>query len=67
MILYDIHDIDLKKAQVAVAIEGDHGSNASHRVDQEKEKHHIDIELIDGFKPARMFIPVVPSIYSQGH
>jgi hypothetical protein len=36
-------------------------------VDQEKEKHHVDVELIHGFKPARMFIPVVPSIYSEGH
>jgi hypothetical protein len=32
MILYDIHDKDLKKAQVAVAIKGDHGSNANNGV-----------------------------------
>ena len=67
MILYDIQDNDLKKAQVAVAVEDHHGGNADDGIDEEKEKHHVDVELIHGFKPARMFIPVVPSIYSEGH
>ncbi len=56
---------DLKKAQVAVAIEGAHRSNTHHRVDDEQEKHHHGIEIITGLKKAIILSLVVSSDHSD--